>query len=165
MQHIAVGDLGKKLGTGDAFGVGIVNPIDAGGFQDYVGLDFHGAEGGSGVGGKVGIAGAGGNDDDASFFQVAESATANEGLGNFVHFNGALNTSVNSGLFQGVLQGQGIHHGGQHAHVIAGGAVDLKALLAATAKNVPAADHDSHLNAQGLYVFQFGGDGMDGFAV
>jgi len=31
--------------------------------------------------------------------------------------------------------------------------------------NVSSADHDSDLHAEGVHVFEFAGDGLDGFAV
>ena len=53
--------------------VGRVDAVDLGALQDDVGLHLHRAQGGRGVGGEVGIAGAGGKDDDAALFEVADA--------------------------------------------------------------------------------------------
>src|SRR5207244_12798917 len=58
-----------------------------------------------------------------------------------------------------------VDHRGQHAHVIAGGAVDLKSFLPRAAKNISAAHHHRDLHAQLMHVFQLARDGLDGFPV
>ena len=68
-------------------------------------------------------------------------------------------------LFERVLQRQAVDDRGQHAHVIAGGAVDGQRFLARAAKNVSAADHDGHLHAQVAHFLHFAGDACDGFGV
>ena len=59
-----------------------------------------------------------------SFLQMAHGAAADERLGHLVHFDGAEQTRVAAHLFERVLQGETVDHGGEHAHVVAGGAVD-----------------------------------------
>ena len=87
-------------------------------FGDHVGFDFEGAQGGGGIGGKIRIGGAGGEDDDAAFFQVPDGAAADIRLGHLVHLDGAHDAGGNADLFQGVGKGQGIDHRGEHAHVV-----------------------------------------------
>src|SRR5215475_14021214 len=96
MQDVAVADLVEELSAGDALGIGVVNAVDASGLEDDVGLDFHGAESGGGVRGEIRIAGAGSEDHDAAFFKVTHGAAADEGLGNFVHGDGALDARVHA---------------------------------------------------------------------
>ena len=51
-------------------------------------------------------------------------------------------------LFQRVLQRQRVDDRGQHAHVIARGALDAALAAAQAAEDVAAADHHDHLHAQ-----------------
>jgi hypothetical protein len=81
------------------------------------------------------------------------------------HFNGAQHASKNSFFFECILERQGIEHGGEHAHVIAGRAVNFKALLPRAAKNVSAAYHDGDLDAQSMNFFQLARNGLNRFAV
>ena len=87
------------------FGVGGVDSVDGGGFEEDVGFDLHGAEAGGGVGGEEGVTGAGGEDDDAALFEVAHGAAADVGLGDFVHLDGGHDAAVEPQLFDGVLEG------------------------------------------------------------
>src|SRR5438270_13744711 len=87
------------------FGVGGVDAVDGGGFEEDVGFDLHGAEAGGGVGGEEGVTGAGGEDDDAALFEVAHGAAADVGLGDFVHLDGGHDAAVEPQLFDGVLEG------------------------------------------------------------
>ena len=68
-------------------------------------------------------------------------------------------------LFERVLQRQAVDDGRQHAHVVAGGAVDRKRFLARAAKDVAAADDDGHLHAQVVHFLHFAGNAVDGFGV
>ena len=65
-----------------------------------------------------------------------------------VHGDGALHPRVHAFFFERVLQRQRVDHRRQHAHVVAGGAFDLEALLPAAAENISAADHDGDLDAE-----------------
>ncbi len=74
-------------------------------------LDFHGAQRGRGVGREIRVASAGGENDDAAFFQMTHGAPANERLGNLVHLDGALQAREDALLFQRILQRQSIDDG------------------------------------------------------
>ena len=52
-----------------------------------------------------------------------------------------------SGAFQGVAQGEGVHDGGEHAHVVAGDPVHAAGLTADAAEQVAAADDYAGLHA------------------
>src|SRR5579863_5876265 len=49
-EHVGVGDFGELGGVGVGLGIGGVDAIDGGGFEQDVGSDLHGAQAGSGVG-------------------------------------------------------------------------------------------------------------------
>ena len=116
---------------------------------------------GGGVGREIGIAGAAGEDHDAAFFQMADGAAANEGLGDLIHLNRGLHARVDPLLLERVLQRQRVDHRGQHAHVIGGDAVHVLGLLGDAAKEIAAADDDRDLHAQFVNVGQFGRDLVD----
>ena len=61
--------------------VGVVDAVDLGGHEQHLGLDLHRAQRRGGVGGEVGVAGAGGEDDDAALLEVADGAAADVRLG------------------------------------------------------------------------------------
>ena len=69
--------------------IGGVDAVDLRALEDDVGLHLHGAQRGRGVGGEVGVAGAGGEDDDAALFEVADGAAADERLGDGAHLDRA----------------------------------------------------------------------------
>ena len=68
-------------------------------------------------------------------------------------------------LFERVLQRQAVDHRGQHAHVIAGRAVDGQRFLARAAEDISAADHDGHLHAEVADFLHLARDAVDGFGV
>src|SRR5208283_6238668 len=87
-QHLEVGDLGEPDGLGELQRVAVIDAVDAGGLDDHVGLDLERPQGGGGVGGKVRIGCAGGENGDAAFFQVADGAAADVRFGYRPHFEG-----------------------------------------------------------------------------
>src|SRR5205823_4156125 len=117
-EDVGVGDLVEFGGFFVDFGVGGVDSVDGGGFEEDVGFDLHGAEAGGGVGGEEGVTGACGEDDDAAFFEVAHGAAADVGFGDLVHLNGGHDATVEAELFDGVLEGYGVDYCGEHAHVV-----------------------------------------------
>jgi hypothetical protein len=149
-DDVGVGDLGELGGFGVELGVRGVDAVDGGGFEEDVGFDLHGAEAGGGVGGEEGVSGAGGEDDDAIFFEVAHGAAADVGFGDLVHLDGGHDATVEAELFDGVLKGDGVDDGGEHAHVICSDAVHVDGLLGDAAEEVSASDDDADLAAEGV---------------
>ena len=76
-------------GGGVEHRVGGVDAVDLGALEDHVRPHLHRAQRGGGVGREVGIAGAGGEDDDAPLFEVADGAAADERLGDRAHLDRA----------------------------------------------------------------------------
>src|ERR1019366_522853 len=138
-QHFLIGDLGISYGVGELERVFVVDAVDAGGFSNHVGLDFQSAQGGGGIGGKVGIGGARRENHDTPLFQVTDGAAPDVRLGHLVHFDGAHHARRNAHLFEGVAEGQRIDDRGQHAHVVAGDAVHAAGSGGHTTKDVAAA--------------------------
>src|SRR6478736_3429362 len=130
------------------FRVLVVDAVHLGGLHDDVGVQFRGAEGGGGVGGEIRVAGAGDEDDDAALLKVAHGAAHDERLGDLVHRDGGLDAGLDAHFLEAVHDGEAVDDGREHAHVVAGGAVDAAFGALQAAEDVAAADHDAHLHAE-----------------
>src|SRR5262249_7732532 len=102
---------------------------------------------------------------DASLFEMANGAAADERFGDLVHFDRGLHAGVDTLFLKRVLQGQGVDDGGQHAHVVGGNAVHLAGLFGHAAEKVPAADDDGDLHAQRMNVGYFAGNFMNAWGI
>jgi len=142
-------------------GVGGVDAVDRGGLEEDVGLDLHGAEAGGGVGREEGVAGAGGEDDDAVLLEVAHGTAADVGFGDLVHLDGGHDAAEEAELLDGVLKGYCIDDCRQHAHVVGGDAVHVDSLLGDAAEEVSASDDDADLAAEGVNSGYFCGYFVD----
>ena len=94
---------------------------------------------------------------------MSHRAPADVGLSHFLHFNGGLHAGGNSGSLQSVLQGDGIHHGGEHADVVSCGAIHAGGGALQTSKNVSAADDNRQLRASSNHFGNICGDGRNNF--
>ena len=92
---------------------------------------------------------------------MTNRAAANKRLGDLIHLDGGLYPGMNALLLQRVLQGQGVDDGGQHTHVVGGDTVHLTGLLGHAAKEIPAANNNGDLDAQGLDVGKFSSNFVD----
>ena len=90
---------------------------------------------------------------------------ADIGLRHLVHGNGAHYPGGHPGFLQGVLEGQGVDHGGQHAHVVGHGPVDPLGAGFQAPEDVAAAHHDADFHLQVNHVLDFPGDGSQGGGV
>ena len=148
LQALKIGNFAISLGLGIFFRVAVVNAIDARGFENHIRANLVGAQRGGGVGGKIGVARASAEDDHAALFEMPYGAAANERLGHLAHLDGGLHAGFHLEMLEGILQRERVDDGGQHAHVIAGGAVDAGTFALEPAKNIAAADDDDHLHAE-----------------
>ena len=82
------------LGIFILFGVGGINAIDLGGLNQRITGHFHGAKGRRRVCGKKRIAGAGGKNDNAALFHMADGAAADIGFADRGHGNGGLDAGL-----------------------------------------------------------------------
>ena len=110
-------------------------------------MDLHRAQARGGIGGEVGVAGPGGEDDDAALFQVPDGAPADVRLGQLLHLDRALHAREDAQLLQRVLQRQRIDDRRQHAHVIGAGAIHSLGAGGNPAEDVSAPDDDADLDA------------------
>jgi hypothetical protein len=65
-------------------------------------------------------------------------------------------------LLEGVLQGEGVDHRRQHAHVVALRAVHARARALEAAEDVASADDDADLHAEPVQLGDLGGDALQG---
>ena len=128
--------------------VGGVDAVDLRALEDDVGLHLHRAQRRGGVGGEVGVAGAGGEDDDAALFEVADGAAADERLGDGAHLDGRRDARQHAAVLERVLQRERVDDRGEHAHVVGGGAVHALGAGREAAEQVAAADDDAGLDAE-----------------
>ena len=73
---------------------------------------------------------------------MANGATTNVVLTDFVNLQRGHDPGHGTLSLQGILQGQGIHHGRQHTHLVRGNAIDSTGREARAAEQVtPTDDH------------------------
>ena len=122
-----------------------VHAVHLRGLQQQVRVDLDGAQRRRGVGGEERIAGAGRENDDAILLQMAHGAAADVVLAHLVDADGGHHARVQPEALERVLHGERVHHGGEHAHVVAGDAIHAGAREARAAEDVAAADDDGDL--------------------
>src|SRR2546423_6846538 len=157
-EHLSVGDAVVARRRRVFHGVGCVDALDLRGLQYHVGLDFQSAQGRRRVGREVRVASPRGEDDDAPLLEVPDGAAAYERLGDLRDVDGREHARVHARLLQRVLQDDGVHHGGEHADVVGGGAIHIARALRDAAEDVAAADDYGDLDAQVAHVPDLPGD-------
>ena len=162
-QSFHVADRFELHGVVEFGGVLVVHAVHLGGLEDGVALEFQGAQGGRRIRGEIGVAGTGGADDHAAFVHVSERPAANVRFRHVRHLQGGHDPCVAAVLFQGVLHCQGVHDRGQHAHVVALGAVHALGRGGHAAKDVAAADDQGYLEAGRGHLGDFFCELADGF--
>jgi len=101
----------------------------------------------------------------AALFQVADGAAADVILADVVDLDRAHHAGLGAQLFQGVLHGQRVDHGGEHAHLVAGDPVHAACGQAGAAEDVAAADHQGHFGAGRLGFHHLTGEAVDHLGV
>src|ERR1017187_383076 len=127
--------------------IGVVNALNFSALQEHIRFDFHRAQAGGSIGREKGITNAGGEDDDATLFEMAHRASTKVGLGNLIHENGGHHAALHIALFESVLQRDRVDDGGEHAHIVGAHPVHLFGLLSHAAKDVTTADDDGNFDA------------------
>lgn len=168
-QGIVVVEAQEFFGGGVFLGVAFIDAVDFGGLEEDMGFDLCSAQGRSGIGGEVGVAGAGHEDDDVAAFEVGDGAATDEGFGDVAHVNRSHDAGFDALAFECVLKGEAINDCGEHAHVVGLGAVHTDFGRITSAPDVAAADDDSDGCAGVAGEFDLGGHvahdaRADGFA-
>ena len=95
---------------------------------------------------KYGIARAGHHHDHPALLEVAHRAPSDVGLADLVHRDRAHHAGRLAELLERVLQGEPVHDGRQHPHVVTGRAVHPLGAGGQPAEDVAAPDHDRGLD-------------------
>src|SRR2546423_342610 len=133
--------------------IGRVQPVHPVLAHQYDGrVDLQRPLGGHRVGGEVRHPGARAEDHYPALLQVPDRLARNVRLGHLGHRDRALYPGVDPGPLQEVLEGEAVHHGGDHAHVVRAGPVHPALLQLGAAEEVAAADHHGHLDTQPYHV-------------
>src|SRR5712692_4620816 len=158
VQHLKIVEVLELDCLGVELRVGRVDAIDLGCFQDDVRLDLDGAKGGRRVGGEVWVAGAGGEDHDSSLLQVPDGAAPDVWLGDLGHLDRRHGARRDASPLQGILQGERVDDGGEHAHVVTGGAVESAFARGQATKDVAAPDDERDLHAHLVHALDLARD-------
>lgn len=143
-------------------GIGGVDAVHFGGFEEDLAVQFGRAERCAGVGCEEGVAGSGGEDDDASFFEVTDGSAPDEGLGDGADVQSGHDTGVDADGVEFFFECDGVHDGAEHAHVVGGGLLDVAGLgELGAADDIAPADDDGDLGACLCGGFDFVGDGAE----
>src|SRR4030095_8673454 len=106
-------------------------------------------------------AGAGGEDNDAPFFEVPDGTASDKHFGHLAHLNRRLNPSMNFQLLQGILERQGIDDCAEHAHMICRNAIKSLRAGREASKDIASADNDGDFDTQRMDIPDFAGDSVD----
>ena len=85
-----------------------------------------------------------------ALLQVAHGAAADVVLADLVDADRGHDARMHAQALERILQGERVHDGGEHAHVVGGHPVHAGARQARAAEDVAAADDDRDLHAQRL---------------
>ena len=109
------------------------------------------------------VAGAGGEEHDAPLLEVSQRAAVDEGLGDALAGERRHHAGREAGLLDRVLECEGVDDRRQHAHVVAGAAVDAELLARCAPEDVAAAEDDRDVRAHLLHGLHLRGHpGHDG---
>ena len=144
-----IGNLVKTDGIGALDGILVVDAVNLGGFNQNLGADLARTKSRGGVGRKVRIARTGSEDDDVALGQMVDSAATNIGLADLVHLDSAHHAAGNIVVLEGILQGERVHNGCQHPHVVGLSTLHATGSACHAAENIAAADNDADLMVNG----------------
>ena len=82
-------------------------------------------------------------------------------LRHFLHCDGGLHPGGNTSPLEPVLEGDGVHHRGQHADVVSCGSLHARGRPLQAAEDVAAAHDDRQLGAIGHHLGHIGGNRLN----
>ncbi|MCY1526273.1 hypothetical protein D9M68_612820 [compost metagenome] len=86
-------------------------------------------------------------------------------VGHANHGNGRHHDGGDVGTLQRIAHGQGVHHGSQHTHVVAGHPIHAGGAQGRTTKQVAAADHQADLDANTDQLADFQRHAIEDFRI
>ena len=124
-----------------------VDSIDLGRLHDDVAFAFDSTESGAAVRREERVTRTSREDDHGTRGQKLQSLAAVEEFANRFHADGGHHHGIDTLLVESVLHGKAVHHGAEHSHGIALGAVHAARRCRNSANEVAAANHESDLHA------------------
>lgn len=153
-------------GVGVFVGIGGVDAIDFGGFEEDIAIELGCPKGGTGVGGAERVAGASCKDDDAPFVEVADGAVADEGFGDCSDIQSREDAGIDADGVEFFFEGRRVHDGTEHAHVVGRRLVDITRFgQIGTSDDVAPADDDGDLGPGFGRIEDLVGDDSEFFGV
>ena len=146
VEHFHVADGIESLRVRVDLGIRVVDAVDLRGLHEAIDIELARAQRSGGVGREVRVAGTCGENDDAALLHVADGATPDVGLGNFLHVDGALHAGEHAVALEGILQGERVHDRSEHADVVGLRAIHALRRARNAAEDVAAAHNDSELD-------------------
>src|SRR5690606_8234539 len=130
-----------------------------------LGLHLQGAQHRSGVGREERVAGAAGEDHQATLLEVPHHPPANVGLGERLHPDGGEHPRLDAVGLEHVLHRQGVDHGGEHSHVIRRDAIKTLLRGDRAADDVATADHQAQRDTRGVNRLDLVSERLDDLVV
>src|SRR5690606_38029138 len=146
VQHLVVAKFAVLLCSGVLDRVVGIDTVDLRCLQHQVGVDLDAAQAGGRIRGEEGVAGTGGENCDVAVVQVADRRAAIVVLDHSAHRDRRHDAGRDAGALQGVAHGQGVHHRGQHAHVVTGDAFHARLVQGLAAEQVATANYKADLD-------------------
>ena len=146
VDGLLIADVLDQLRVRVLAGVAVVHAVHGGSLEHRVRADLGCAQAGGGVGGEEGVAAAAGQQHDLAVLQALHGAIRAVVLCKAGHLLGGEHGGPAALAQNGVLHGQRIDDGGQHAHLI--GLHRVHRVGEAAAPDVAAAHDNAHLHAQ-----------------
>src|SRR5579875_868672 len=165
-QNFHVGEMLKQSCTRMLGRAAIENPVHrVTVLQDNFSADFHCAQAGRAVSGKVWTAGPSREDQDASLFQMADGAAPDVGFAYRLDGQGGHDAGPGPDMLKRVLQGQRVHDRRQHSHVVGRSAIHSTRLVAGAAHQVAAPNYHRDLDRKIGHFFDLFRDGGENLMV
>ena len=96
---------------------------------------------------------------------MAHGAPPDVGLGDLRHLDRGHRAGWDAGPLQCILQRQSVDDGGEHAHVVAGRAIESALSRGKATEDVASADHDRDLHAHLVHTLDLRRDRLDDLQV
>ena len=93
---------------------------------------------------------------------MAHRLAANVWLGDLTHLDGALHARIDVDVLQRALQGERVHDGREHSHVVRLRPIHALVASRKAAPDIAAADDDGDVNAVLAHLLDLGRNGVDG---
>ena len=155
LQHFTVGQLLVHSCSWILRRVSGKHTVNFGCFQHHIGFNFDTTQASCRVSGEEWVTSTGREDHHTVITQQADSFGPTVAVTHAIQWNSGHQTSVHIGAVQCITHCQAVHHGRQHAHVVAHNAVHTRFRQTSTTEQVTPTNHHTNLNTQFNQFFDF----------